>query len=74
MASRGGSRCSFLHAALALAFASTLPAADSPVGKVLVHTDFERDAVGAKPKGWLAFVDKGNDAAVAASPAKARGA
>jgi len=45
-------------------------ATDSPVGKVLFDTDFERDAVGAKPKGWLVFVDKGNHAAVAASPAK----
>ncbi len=67
MALPGGSR--FASTAAVLMLAGALLAADSPVGTVLLDTDFERDAVGAKPKGWLVFVDKGNSAAVAAAPA-----
>ena len=43
--------------------------AESPVGTVLINDDFERDAPGAKPAGWVILVDEGNDVTVLDSPA-----
>ena len=68
MASRAGSRTSAAALLSLLASAAALLAADSPVGKVLLTADFERDQVGAQPAGWSIFADDGNAVAVAASP------
>ena len=43
--------------------------AESPVGKVLIGDDFERNAPGARPAGWTILVDEGNDVTVVDNPA-----
>ena len=54
---------------LVVGLAATSLRAESPVGTVLINDDFERDAPGARPPGWIVLVDEGNDITVVSSPA-----